>query len=402
MNEFERALKFTLTIEGGYVNDKYDPGGETKFGISKKCLSPETRILTKSLNWIALNNIEVGDDIIAFDEFPEIHGKSHVRRLRFAKVLEKSKLILPCYMLMTTKGNIICSAEHLWLRQHGEHKCFDWVKTKDLLSKREGDKFTWNKTRNYLQYFTNPWEIDTSYNAGYIAGFLDGEGSISSSNITFYQNDNKALHKILKVLKEEKIEATLQRDTINKSYYLKTKSAFGWLRVLGQYQPVRLIEKAIQQLEGRSVSSPLSDLVEIKDLIFLGNKEVIGLKTTTNTLIAEGFLTHNSYPNLDIKNLTVAQAKEIYKRDYWDKACCDDYMFPWNVIMFDSAVHHGVGRAKIFWKKSKTWQEMLLIRMEYMTECRNSKIYMLGWARRIAKLYDFIESELKKYDSLPQ
>lgn len=32
-----------------------------------------------------------------------------------------------------------------------------------------------------------------------------------------------------------------------------------------------------------------------------------------------------TYPNLDIKNLTVAQAKEIYKRDWWDKMNMDRY-----------------------------------------------------------------------------
>ena len=35
---FEDAVRFTLRpdIEGGYVNDPRDPGGETKFGISKR------------------------------------------------------------------------------------------------------------------------------------------------------------------------------------------------------------------------------------------------------------------------------------------------------------------------------------------------------------------------------
>jgi lysozyme family protein len=33
---FEQALKFVLEREGGYVNDPLDPGGETKYGISKK------------------------------------------------------------------------------------------------------------------------------------------------------------------------------------------------------------------------------------------------------------------------------------------------------------------------------------------------------------------------------
>ena len=36
MSDFEKALEFTLKWEGGYSNDPKDPGGETKFGISKK------------------------------------------------------------------------------------------------------------------------------------------------------------------------------------------------------------------------------------------------------------------------------------------------------------------------------------------------------------------------------
>ena len=34
-NAFYDALQFTLSWEGGYVNDPEDPGGETKWGISK-------------------------------------------------------------------------------------------------------------------------------------------------------------------------------------------------------------------------------------------------------------------------------------------------------------------------------------------------------------------------------
>lgn len=33
---FERALEFVFKMEGGYSNDTNDPGGETKFGISKR------------------------------------------------------------------------------------------------------------------------------------------------------------------------------------------------------------------------------------------------------------------------------------------------------------------------------------------------------------------------------
>lgn len=35
-DKFERAVTVVLAHEGGYVNDPRDPGGETKFGISKR------------------------------------------------------------------------------------------------------------------------------------------------------------------------------------------------------------------------------------------------------------------------------------------------------------------------------------------------------------------------------
>ena len=36
MNNFRVSLEFTLKHEGGYVNSPSDPGGETKWGISKR------------------------------------------------------------------------------------------------------------------------------------------------------------------------------------------------------------------------------------------------------------------------------------------------------------------------------------------------------------------------------
>ncbi|KWT73781.1 glycoside hydrolase family 108 protein [Candidatus Magnetominusculus xianensis] len=33
---FEKSIAFVLEVEGGYVNNSNDPGGETKYGISKR------------------------------------------------------------------------------------------------------------------------------------------------------------------------------------------------------------------------------------------------------------------------------------------------------------------------------------------------------------------------------
>lgn len=39
--DFKRAVKFIFKWEGGYSNDKNDPGGETNFGISKRAYPNE-------------------------------------------------------------------------------------------------------------------------------------------------------------------------------------------------------------------------------------------------------------------------------------------------------------------------------------------------------------------------
>lgn len=77
-DSFEKAIDFVLSIEGGYVNDPSDPGGETKYGISKRAY-PNVDIanLTESAAkeiykrdyWDAMecDNLVYSVDIVAFD-----------------------------------------------------------------------------------------------------------------------------------------------------------------------------------------------------------------------------------------------------------------------------------------------------------------------------------------------
>lgn len=59
-------------------------------------------------------------------------------------------------------------------------------------------------------------------------------------------------------------------------------------------------------------------------------------------------ISKRSYPNLDIKNLTIDQAKSIYKSDYWDKIKGDFIPASIAFIIFDSAVNQGIKRASKF------------------------------------------------------
>lgn len=71
-----------------------------------------------------------------------------------------------------------------------------------------------------------------------------------------------------------------------------------------------------------------------------GGKVGVGINKGTKYGIAA-----NSYPNEDIKNITIERAKQIYKRDYWDKAKCDQLPNGLRFHVFDVSVNSGVSRS---------------------------------------------------------
>lgn len=52
-----------------------------------------------------------------------------------------------------------------------------------------------------------------------------------------------------------------------------------------------------------------------------------------------------AYPTLDIKNLTMDDAKAIYKLDYWDRCFCAVFPQPISFVLFDAAVNQGQAKA---------------------------------------------------------
>ena len=105
-------------------------------------------------------------------------------------------------------------------------------------------------------------------------------------------------------------------------------------------------------------------------------------------------ITKRTYPNEDIKNLTKERAKEIYKKDFWDAAGCQDLKWPVNCVVFDMAVNMGVGRAKKILSKTEDPTELIDRRDAYyirLAEIRPVfKKYIKGWFNRTSDLRKFI------------
>ncbi len=73
-----------------------------------------------------------------------------------------------------------------------------------------------------------------------------------------------------------------------------------------------------------------------------------GGKVGVGTLKGTKFgLAANTYPSLDIKNITLAQAKEIYKKDWWDKLGGHGLHSAITFQLWDFAINAGKKRAII-------------------------------------------------------
>ena len=100
-----------------------------------------------------------------------------------------------------------------------------------------------------------------------------------------------------------------------------------------------------------------------------------------------------SYPKLDIKNLTRAQAAEIYRRDYWDQAGCHILPAGVDLPIFDVSVNSGPGRATAFRKQTEGVNDNVA-RIKAISAKRRAfyqglstfKTYGKGWMSRVATI----------------
>lgn len=119
-----------------------------------------------------------------------------------------------------------------------------------------------------------------------------------------------------------------------------------------------------------------------------------------------------------IKNLTIAEAKALYKRNYWDVGHCNDLPWPVNFVHFDTSVNRGVHGAAILLQKAlgvkqdgiigpKTLEAVkkpkltayayLAAREEYYRDLAMDapkfKVFLSGWMNRTHALMKEIQND---------
>lgn len=119
-------------------------------------------------------------------------------------------------------------------------------------------------------------------------------------------------------------------------------------------------------------------------------------------------ISKRSYPHLDIHSLTLADAKTIYKRDFWDRAQCDKLAPDLAFDLFDGAVNSGIGQSIRWLQRAVGVADDGVVgpltlaainreddssairaryngqRLDFMTRLSTWDVFGKGWARRIA------------------
>lgn len=119
-------------------------------------------------------------------------------------------------------------------------------------------------------------------------------------------------------------------------------------------------------------------------------------------------ISKRSYPKLIIKDLTLEDAFNIYKKDFWDVISGDKLPNSVAYQLFDFAINSGIGTAIRYFQRSlgvaddgyfgpvsndavrlATETDMIMKlnaeRLEFMTKLKNWPDNSKGWARRIAQ-----------------
>lgn len=96
-----------------------------------------------------------------------------------------------------------------------------------------------------------------------------------------------------------------------------------------------------------------------------------------------------SYPDLDIVNLTREQAMAIYHRDYWRASGADTLDWPLCLLLFDTAVLHGVAAAKAWLAEIGLDPYFFAAkRLRVYTQSGNWSVFGAGWVNRVAALLE--------------
>lgn len=256
-----------------------------------KCMAPTTKVLTRKLEWVPLDTLNVGDELVGFDEY----APEKFRRLRPSTVLAVKPGRKPLFRVELEDGSHVdVTADHPFLT-HAPNLA--WRTLDDGL--KSVYRVGW------------PWKPETSYKAGWLAGLYDGEGTLAvhrgiPRQLQLVQNPGPVLDQAVSFLEELGfITKTLVKPRpsgFTGNYTCKAISIYGGAitrrAFLGRLRPTRLLERWSALEDWGRLDGYAERVVSVTPL---GEQPIVSLETSSKTFIAEGLAVHNTQDFADPK-----------------------------------------------------------------------------------------------------
>lgn len=299
------------------------------------CPTPGQRVLTADLKW---EKAEKAQSVFGFDAYTKetnraiedkvwIPGHSRPigglgigrargrrRHFKLGEIVHNKEVITDIWEVVLEDGTkLTVSGEHPWLIGG------TWVKTRNLNMQLNGYS---KKGGSTLTRLITPWEPFTGedlYKAGWLAGFFDGEGFVVVGNpiarsskttlrIGAGQNPGPTLNQALKYLEDLGFSAKAGTDGFG---LILNGTQEEKLRFLGQVRPNRLLNKFLSYDEFPALKQKgKRKRLKVIDVKYLGKGPVVGLGTTTETYLLEGFGSHNTRFDIPYLNTKLLMAKK--------------------------------------------------------------------------------------------
>ena len=263
--------------------------GRQQIGIiNGACLTPDHKILTSDLRYIPLGDVKVGDEIVSVDEY--VAGNNH-RRFKTGKVLaHKIEKDIVYKVTLSDGTEFKVTDDHKWLVKTGSK--YLWKETNQL---RKGTRIT---------KALDTWETLNTYDAGWLSGIYDGEGTYSvrasgnsvCAQMAVYQKEGLVLNKMKQVMNDIGFLVNSSVATNRNCVEIKVQGGVKNIaKLLGMLRPIRLLNKFKPEHLGRLKTTDTENptVVSIEKI---GDMDVVRIHIDEATMVVDGFVHHNCYP----------------------------------------------------------------------------------------------------------
>lgn len=302
--EFNRAQRYLHQR----LQAQKDATGQVRAVILKGrqqgcCFGVEMKILTADYKWKNIEDIEIGDKLVACDEFcyeKTISGRIKSRKFKTTIVEHKEIFYKKTVEILFDNG--------ARLNVTPEHRM--------LCKKRGGDNQEWREVSKFkigdlVRVVARPPDYKCqTYEDGWIAGIIDGEGSARLSGakrISIHQVAGKILDRIKSYFTKNNIpykEVIDNRKAGEKSKYgnkpvhrIDIHRLPYIMEVFSRCRPTRFINDEWHighELPGKAAKDGISPWAKVISINKLNKQKVIDLQTSEKTYICEGLVSHNS------------------------------------------------------------------------------------------------------------